>query len=92
MQPVVDETLEMLKTVSPKYKEWIESVSVRNYTKRHFNTKKVESHYAIIPTTEHPKGLSLEQQKLYDLIVKSLIISFKSFSLISPLVKSSKLL
>lgn len=81
MQPVVDETLEMLKAVSPKYKEWIDSVSARNYTKRHFNTKKVESHYAIIPTTEHPKGLSLEQQKLYDLIAKSLIrIIFKPAS------------
>ena len=78
MMPVVDETLEMLKTVSPKYKEWIESVSTRNYTKRHFNTKKVESHYAIIPTTEAPKSLTPDQRKLYDLIAKSLIrIIFK---------------
>lgn len=79
MQDVVDETLEMLKGVNPKYKEWIEKVSTRNYTKRHFNTKKVESHYAIIPTTEIPKGLSKEQQNLYDLIAKSLIrIIFKA--------------
>lgn len=41
--------------------------------------QKVESHYAIIPTTEIPKGLSKEQQNLYDLIAKSLIrIIFKA--------------
>lgn len=78
MEPVVDETLEMLKTYDPQYKKWIESAPTRNYTKRHFNTKKVESHYAIIPTTEIPKGLSSSQKDIYDLIAKSLIrIIFK---------------
>ncbi len=78
MMPEVDEILEMLKSVDPEYAKLIDSVSTRNYTKRHFNTKEVESHYAIIPTTEKPGKLSFDQQSLYDLIARSLIkIIFK---------------
>lgn len=75
MQTTVDEVLDMLCTYDPQYKNWIEAVpkSQRNYTKRHFNTKKVESHYAIIPTKVKPEGLNDNQKKLYDLIAKSLI-------------------
>lgn len=73
MQPVVDGVLDMLSDYSDKYKGWIENVSSRNYTKRHFNTKKVESHFAIIPTNVTPANLSSEEQGIYDLIAKSLI-------------------
>ncbi|MFE8702148.1 DNA topoisomerase III [Cytobacillus sp. FJAT-54145] len=43
--------------------------------KRYVNDKKVTDHYAIIPTEQVPNidKLSADEQKLYDLIVKSLI-------------------
>ncbi|WP_071395526.1 DNA topoisomerase III [Bacillus tuaregi] len=43
--------------------------------KRYVNEKKVTDHYAIIPTEQVPNltSLSPDEQKLYDLIVKSLI-------------------
>ena len=44
--------------------------------KRYVNEKKVTDHYAIIPTEQVPQcilSLSADEQKLYDLIVKSLI-------------------
>ncbi len=46
----------------------------RSFTKwRYFDNKKVESHFAIIPTTSRPKGLTGYQAKVYDLICKSVI-------------------
>lgn len=46
----------------------------RSFAKwRYFNDKKVESHFAIIPTTSRPKSLSGHQAKIYDLICKSVI-------------------
>ena len=43
--------------------------------KRYVNDKKVTDHYAIIPTEQVPNVASLnaDEQKLYDLVVKSLI-------------------
>lgn len=50
----------------------IESIT---QNKRYVNEKKVTDHYAIIPTEQVPilEKLSTEEQKIYDLIVKSLI-------------------
>lgn len=72
MKPVADEILDMLATM-PEYKPLIDGVSPRNYTKRHFDSSKVESHFAIIPTNAKPSGLSDNQKKIYDLCAKSLI-------------------
>ena len=45
------------------------------HNKRFVNEKKVTDHYAIIPTEQVPKlaSLNADEQKLYDLVVKSLI-------------------
>lgn len=46
----------------------------RSFAKwRYFNDKKVESHFAIIPTGSRPKSLSGHQAKIYDLICRSVI-------------------
>lgn len=73
MQPVVDGVLDMLSSYSDEYKGWIEPVSKRNYTKRHFDTSKVESHFAIIPTNVTPVNMTDQEAAVYDLIAKSLI-------------------
>ncbi|WP_033829617.1 DNA topoisomerase III [Bacillus andreraoultii] len=48
--------------------------SIRN-NKRYVNEKKVTDHYAIIPTEQvkDPSKLSADEQKLYDLIIRSLL-------------------
>lgn len=46
--------------------------------KRYVNEKKVTDHYAVIPTEQIPniEKLSADEQKLYDLVVKSLIAAY----------------
>src|SRR2546425_3379666 len=44
--------------------------------KRIFNDAKVSDHFAIIPTTVAPKGLSEPEQKLYDLVTKRFLAIF----------------
>jgi DNA topoisomerase III len=44
--------------------------------KRIFNNAKVSDHFAIIPTTQVPKGLSEPEKKLYDLVMKRFLAIF----------------
>lgn len=81
MQPVVDGVLEMLSGFNADYKKWIDAVPVRNYSKRHFDSTKVTSHFAIIPTNVRPVGLTEQQSNIYDLVAKSVIrIIYKAAS------------
>ena len=49
----MDAKLKVLSELSPTYSKWINTVPAdkRNFTKRHFNSKKVESHGAIVTTS-----------------------------------------
>jgi len=44
--------------------------------KRIFNNSKVSDHFAIIPTTQTPHGLSEPERKLYDLVTKRFLAIF----------------
>ena len=74
MIPEVKHTIELLLQM-PEYAhyiipEWAE------FSNRHFDDSKVESHTAVIPTESVPKdlkGLSEDEIKLYDLVARSLI-------------------
>ena len=44
--------------------------------KRIFNNAKISDHFAIIPTTQTPKGLTEPEQKLYDLVTKRFLAIF----------------
>jgi DNA topoisomerase-3 len=44
--------------------------------KRIFNNAKISDHFAIIPTTQTPKGLSEPEQKLYDLVARRFLAIF----------------
>jgi DNA topoisomerase-3 len=44
--------------------------------KRIFNNAKVSDHFAIIPTTQVPKGLSELEQKLYDMVTRRFLAVF----------------
>ena len=50
--------------------EWVKP------NKRIFNNAKVSDHFAIIPTTEAPKGLSEAEQKLYDMVTRRFLAVF----------------
>jgi DNA topoisomerase-3 len=50
--------------------EWVKP------NKRIFNNAKVSDHFAIIPTTEPPKGLSEAEQKLYDMVTRRFLAVF----------------
>ena len=67
--------LKALSAFNPGYDAWIKAVPQNqwNLTKRHFNSKKVESHTAITTTSNVPKNLTEDQKKIYDLIAKSVI-------------------
>ena len=76
MQSEVTTTLKKIFQL-PEYSQYeLPDDTWQAYTKRHFDDSKVDSHPAIIPTMNVPKSLSElsdDEQKLYDLLVKSII-------------------
>lgn len=76
MIPEVKETIAKLFRL-PEYQQYaIEESNWSEFSKRHFDDKKVGSHPAIIPTTQVPESLdniSEDEKMLYDLLAKSLI-------------------
>src|SRR5690606_35727839 len=78
--PVAQQTFEMLaksgmRHLEPFAQQAISSNYVRP-TKRIFDNSKVSDHFAIIPTTQAPSGLSEAEQKLYDLVVRRFMAVF----------------
>jgi DNA topoisomerase-3 len=45
-------------------------------SKRIFNNAKISDHFAIIPTTQAPRGLSEPEQKIYDTVTKRFLAIF----------------
>ena len=73
MEPTVNKVLDSL-AVLPEYASLINGRKRQYNRPRFFNDKKVESHFAIIPTGELPqKPLSGYNGKIYDLICRSVI-------------------
>src|SRR6266403_899461 len=76
-QPTVQSTLKMLTGTS--YGDFADTILRNSWVKpnkRIFNDAKVSDHFAIIPTTEPPKGLSEPEQKLYDMVTKRFLAVF----------------
>src|SRR5260221_2631978 len=76
-QPTVQSTLKMLTGTS--YGDFADTILKNSWVKpnkRIFNDAKVSDHFAIIPTTEPPKGLSEPEQKLYDMDTKRFLAVF----------------
>jgi DNA topoisomerase-3 len=73
----VKSTLGMLGgTNYATFAEQIEKNGWVRPNKRIFNNAKVSDHFAIIPTTQVPKGLSEPEQKLYDLVTRRFLAVF----------------
>ena len=78
--PVARETFDMLANSSMRHLAPFASQALKdNYvrpSKRIFDNSKVSDHFAIIPTTQAPSGLSEAEQKLYDLVVRRFMAVF----------------
>lgn len=72
MKGKVDFVLDQLSTMK-EYAPLIKGKARSFYTKRFFDNSKVKSHFAIIPTGVIPTGLNPTQQRVYDLICRSVI-------------------
>ena len=78
--PVVRQTFEMLadsgmRHLAPHALTALNGNYIRP-SKRVFDNSKVSDHFAIIPTTQAPSGLSEAEQKLYDLVVRRFMAIF----------------
>ena len=78
--PTTRQTLEMLAAshhthLAPFARQALEHNYLRP-TKRVFDNSQVSDHFAIIPTTQSPSGLSEAEQKLYDLVVRRFMAVF----------------
>jgi DNA topoisomerase-3 len=74
----VRSTLEMFKG-TPSYAPFAGEILRQEWVrpnKRIFNNAKISDHFAIIPTSLAPKGLSEPEQKLYDLVTKRFLAIF----------------
>lgn len=78
--PVAKQTFEMLAASGMRHLEpFAQQALTAGYvrpTKRIFDNSKVSDHFAIIPTTQAPSGLSEAEQKLYDLVVRRFMAVF----------------
>ena len=73
MQGTVRNVLSRLENVE-RYKDLIQGREMKFDVPHYFNDKKVESHFAIIPTGVIPQKLSSQQEiNVYDLICRSVI-------------------
>jgi len=78
--PTVKQTVEMLadsgmRHLAPHALTALSNGYLRP-SKRIFDNSKVSDHFAIIPTTQAPSGLSEAEQKLYDLVVRRFLAVF----------------
>jgi DNA topoisomerase-3 len=76
-QATVRSTLNMLNQTS--YAPFSQTILTNQWVKpnkRIFNNAKISDHFAIIPTTEPPKGLNEPEQKLYDMVTKRFLAVF----------------
>jgi len=78
--PVARDTFQMLASSSlthlaPYAQQALDSNYIRPI-KRIFDNAKVSDHFAIIPTTQAPSGLSEAEQKLYDLVARRFMAVF----------------
>ena len=72
MEPVINQILNELETI-PEYKSLISGRPRTIERGLFFDNSRVSSHFAIIPTTMKPSGLKPDEQKVYDLIARSVI-------------------
>jgi DNA topoisomerase-3 len=72
MRPVAAAALNAVGRL-PQYSTYVKGAGAISDPRRFFDSSKVSSHFAIIPTTSVPGALSGHEANIYDLVCKSLI-------------------
>ena len=72
------EVRDVISSLGGEYEKWCKKIIANAWdvTKPYFDDSKVESHFAIIPTKKFPSDISEDEQKIYDLVAKSIIRAF----------------
>ena len=72
------EIIRIIRAIDEKYDYFKEQVLGKklSYSKRIFDDSKVGSHHAIVPTYKTPRGLTTDEQKIYDMVAESLLMAF----------------
>lgn len=75
MGPVVDETIKMLCAGNTQYAACLQNhpADQWKHDRRHYDSSRVDSHFAIIPTSQKADGLNERQAAIYDLLARSLL-------------------
>ena len=82
MEPKINKVLSQLETVSD-YTSFISGKSRSFNKKKYFNLTSGVSHFAIVPTGVITSNLTLDEQKIYDLICRSVISMLYDNAIIS---------
>lgn len=72
MGPEMNRVITMLFRESG-YQQYKIPFHINAKDRHYFDSSKVESHFAIVPTSKPPKSLSGDEAKLYDLVARSVI-------------------
>lgn len=73
MEEELKTVLKMLAMYNSDYLYWIGGKDEWKIDDKYFNSKEVDSHYAIIPTSQKPNSLNEKESNVYDIIAKSVI-------------------
>lgn len=90
---MVGTVAEVLDRLSESVLPVINKCKKRNFTKRYYDTSKVESHYAIIPTNNIPdlNNLTENEKKVYMLIARSIAMSIFDPAIISKTIVTTSI-
>ena len=81
----MDNVINMLAGTA-EYKELFPDIYNDYKTKEYFDNKKIQSHYAIVPTTVVPDKLSENNRRIYDMIARSVICMTHENAIVSETV------
>lgn len=81
----MDDVISMLAGLD-KYKDLFPDIYEDFKTKEYFDNKKIQSHYAIVPTTVKPSKMSDDESKIYTMIAKSVICMVHKNAIVSETV------
>lgn len=68
----------IINMLSDSYKQFTDDIQAKplKFTNRIINDSMVGSHHAIIPTYKKPSNLNPDEEKIYDLVARSLLAAF----------------
>ncbi len=85
MTDTMDEVLSMIAGLD-KYKDLFPDIYNNFKTKEYFDNKKIQSHFAIVPTIVEPAKMTADEEKIYDMIARAVICMAHENAIVSETV------